>query len=46
MSCLGVHFASALLLLNEEDFRKRYFAIDAESYGFPLSEKNFRYTWD
>ena len=38
--------ASALHVLNEQDFRKRYFAIDAESYGFPLSEGDFRYTWD
>ena len=38
--------AGALQDITEEDFRRRYFAIDASSYGFPLTEEDFRYTWD
>ena len=38
--------AAALLTNTEDEFRRRYFAIDAESYGFPLSDEDFRYTWD
>jgi len=38
--------AAALPAITEEDFRRRYFAIDAKSYGSPLSEEDFRYTWD
>ena len=38
--------AAALPAITEEDFRRRYFAIDAKSYGCPLSEEDFRYTWD
>jgi hypothetical protein len=36
----------ALQHLDEEEFRKRYYAIDPESYGFPLSEEDFGYTWE
>jgi hypothetical protein len=38
--------AAALPSITEEDFRRLYFAIDAKNYGFPLSEQDFRYTWD
>jgi hypothetical protein len=38
--------AAALSGITEADFRRRYEAIDPKSYGFPLSEEDFRYTWD
>ena len=38
--------AAALPTITEAEFRRRYFAIDAESYGFPLSEEDFGYTWE
>jgi Domain of unknown function (DUF1877). len=38
--------AAALPAITEAEFRRRYFAIDAKSYGFPLSEEDFGYTWD
>jgi len=38
--------AAALPAVTEAEFRRRYFAIDAKSYGFPLSEEDFGYTWD
>jgi hypothetical protein len=38
--------AAALPAITEEEFRRRYFAIDAKSYGSPLSDEDFRYTWD
>ena len=38
--------AAALPAITEAEFRRRYFALDAKSYGFPLSEQDFRYTWD
>jgi hypothetical protein len=38
--------AVALPAITEAEFRRRYFAIDAESYGFPLSEDDFGYTWE
>ena len=38
--------AAALPGLSEADFRGRYFAIDEKSYGFPLSQEDFRCTWD
>ena len=31
--------------LTEKKFRKLYFAIDPEEYGFTLSEDDFEYTW-
>ena len=37
--------AAALPSVTESDFRKRYFAID-KSYGSPLSEEDFGYTWE
>jgi len=38
--------AAALPAVTEEDFRARYFGIDAEGYGMELSEVDFGYTWD
>ena len=38
--------AAALSGITEADFRRRYDAIDARSYGCPLSDEDFRYTWD
>lgn len=38
--------AAALPAMTEADFRRRYFAIDAQSYGCPLTEDDFGYTWD
>lgn len=37
--------ATALAGVTEAWFRQRYFAIDASSYGLPLSEDDFGYTW-
>jgi hypothetical protein len=37
--------ATALPSMLESEFRDRYFAIDAKSYGMPLSEEDFNYTW-
>ncbi|MEX0718775.1 MAG: YfbM family protein [Planctomycetaceae bacterium] len=38
--------AAALPGITEDEFHRRYFAIDTESYGFPMSDQDFRYTWD
>jgi hypothetical protein len=38
--------AAALPAISREEFRRRYDRIDAESYGFPLSDEDFGYTWD
>jgi hypothetical protein len=38
--------AAALQAIDEADFRRRYFAIDAESYGSPLSDEDLVYTWE
>ncbi len=38
--------AKALPSITAADFRRRYFAIDAKSYGFPMSEEDLEYTWD
>jgi hypothetical protein len=37
--------ATALPGVTEAEFRRRYFGINADSYGFPLSEADFAYTW-
>jgi len=37
--------AAALATVTEGDFRKQYFDIDTDSYGFPLSEDDYQYTW-
>ena len=38
--------AAALPAITEDEFRRRYFAIEAKSYVFQLSDEDFRYTWD
>ena len=38
--------AAALPAITETEFRRRYFAIDADSYGCPLTEEDFGYTWE
>ncbi len=38
--------AAALSDITEDEFRRRYFQIDANDYGFPLSEEDFAYTWE
>jgi hypothetical protein len=38
--------AAALRGMTEEEFRLRYFAINAEGYEQGLSEEDFGYTWD
>jgi hypothetical protein len=37
--------AQELSGVSEEDFRKNYFSIDPEDYGFPISQVDFEYTW-
>jgi hypothetical protein len=37
--------AAAILDMTEPEFRRRYFAIDTESYGLPVDEEDFGYTW-
>lgn len=37
--------ATALPGVTEAEFRRRYFGINPNSYGFPLSEQDFGYTW-
>lgn len=38
--------ANALLDLDEQAFKRRYFAIDPEDYGGPVDDEDFAYTWD
>jgi hypothetical protein len=38
--------AAALAGITETEFRRRYDAIDPKSYGSPLTDEDFRYTWD
>ena len=38
--------AAALSGITEADFRRRYNAIHAKSYSFPLSDEDFGYTWE
>jgi hypothetical protein len=37
--------ADALESLTEAELRQKYFFLDPEAYGFPLSEEDFEYTW-
>jgi hypothetical protein len=37
--------AAALAEITEKEFRRRYFAIDTQSYCEPLSEEDLGYTW-
>lgn len=38
--------ASALAAIDEAEFRRRYFAINPNTYEVDLSEDDFEYTWD
>jgi hypothetical protein len=38
--------ARALPAITEDDFRRRYDTIDADVYGLPRSDDDFRYTWE
>jgi hypothetical protein len=38
--------AEALGSIDEQEFRRRYFEIDATDYGFELTEEDFGYTWE
>jgi hypothetical protein len=38
--------ATALSGITEADFRRRYDVINPKSYGSPLTDEDFRYTWD
>jgi hypothetical protein len=38
--------AKRLKELSEASFRDKYFKLDAEEYGFPLTEEDFMYTWE
>jgi hypothetical protein len=31
--------------VREEDFRRKYFSIDQEDYGFAIGQEEFDYTW-
>jgi hypothetical protein len=37
--------AAALAKITEDDLRRRYFAIDPDAYGYPVTEDDFQYTW-
>jgi hypothetical protein len=37
--------AAALPSITEEVFRAKYFAIDPEDYGLPVTEQDFEYSW-
>lgn len=37
--------AAAIKDIDEEWMRRKYFAIDPNDYGFPLTEEDFEYTW-
>lgn len=38
--------AQALMTIDEETLRRRYFALDEKAYGYPLSEDDCDYVWD
>ena len=38
--------AAALEALTEDEFRKRYYAIDQSDYDMDLDEDDFAYTWE
>jgi hypothetical protein len=37
--------AQALRAISRAELRSRYFALDPEEYGYPLSDEDFEYTW-
>ena len=38
--------ANRLNQLSEASFRDKYFKLDVEAYGFPVTEEDFQYTWE
>jgi hypothetical protein len=38
--------ARVISSLDEAEFRRRYFSIDPDSYGFPMDDTDFGYTWN
>ena len=36
----------ALSSLTESGFREKYFSIDPDEYGFPLTDEDFGYSWE
>jgi hypothetical protein len=38
--------AAALPSISLDEFRRRYYAIDVKSYGSPLTDEDFGYTWE
>jgi hypothetical protein len=41
-----IDIANAIRDLSEVDFRKKYYSINQDDYGFDLSEEDFGFTWD
>lgn len=37
--------AQAIESVSMEDLKQRYYSIDPDSYGFPVNEEDFEYTW-
>ncbi len=37
--------AQVLANMEQAAFRRRYFALDEATYGFPVDEQDFEYTW-
>jgi hypothetical protein len=37
--------AKALPQLSEDEFRKKYFRIDPDDYGFRVNQENYEYAW-
>ena len=38
--------AGVLSEVGEDALRRGYFAMDTKEYGFPLTEEDFKYTWE
>lgn len=38
--------AAALPRITRQELRRRYFVIDPDEYGMPVSEEDFEYTWE
>lgn len=38
--------AAALDSIDQESFREKYFQLDAQDYGSPLTEEDLEYTWE
>lgn len=38
--------AAVLPGLTEDEFRRRYFDLDPDAYGCPLTDEDFQYTWE